>query len=146
MGVVEGLIGLSLVTGAYGIKKSQDAADEGADAAERREKIEQKRADISTARERTKQVRQARIARAQALSQSQSGAGTGGSGLAGTQANIGGSASRSAQFLGQNQALSSEISDLNISSGAKVAKYKSQAALGAGIASAANTALPLFEE
>ncbi len=145
MGTGAELAIVSLVMGAYAAKKNQVAADYAADAAEHREKLEQKRADISTARERTKQVRQARIARAQALSQSQAGAGTGGSGLAGTQANIGGSASRSAQFLGQNQALSSEISDLNISSSAQVAKHKSQAAVGAGISSIASTALPLFE-
>ncbi|MCP3675563.1 MAG: hypothetical protein GY829_13995, partial [Gammaproteobacteria bacterium] len=57
MGTGAELAIVSLVMGAYAAKKNQVASDYAADAAEHREKLEQKRAEISTARERTKQVR-----------------------------------------------------------------------------------------
>ena len=140
-------IGLALVSVAatvYSIDQQQDAAQEAAKANKKNQQLQQKKANVATARERAKQVRQSRIARASALAQSQSGEATGGSGLAGVQANIGGAAARSASFLNKNQEISSEISNLNIKSSSKVAKLQSNAAVGAGIASVANTASGVF--
>lgn len=146
---VEVAIGLAIVSvaaTAYSVYEQNEAAEEASKAAKKRGKLTQKKANLATARERAKQVRASRIARASALAQSQSGEATGGSGLAGAQANIGGSAAKSAQFLNQNQQISSEISNLNITSGAKVAKHQSNAALGAGVAAVANTGGSVFGE
>jgi len=79
------------------------------------ERDRQKQADIATQRERIKQVRTARIKRAQAAAAATVGGGTGGSGLIGVQSNVQQQLGSNLSFLDQNQALSSEISSLNIS-------------------------------
>ena len=143
-GVAIGLALISVAATVYSMDQQQQAAEDQAKANRKSQKLQQKKADIATARERAKQVRASRIARASALAQSQSGEATGGSGLAGAQANIGGSAAKSAQFLNQNAQISSEISNLNIATSKKVAKHGSNAAVGAGVAAVAGTGSDIF--
>ena len=78
------------------------------------ERTKQKRADLQTHRERIKQVRQARIKRAQATAQASGGEGTGGSGLIGFNQNVTNQLSNNLSFLDQNQQLSASISNSNI--------------------------------
>ena len=143
-GYAAAALAVSVVGTVYSISQQNAAAEEQAKANKKGQQLQQKRANLATSRERAKQVRQGRIARAQALAQSQSGEATGGSGLAGVQANIGGAAVRSANFLNQNQQISSEISNLNIKTSSKVAKHGTRAAIGAGIASVAQTSTSVF--
>lgn len=139
-----GLAGFGTAATLYSMDQQQQAAKAQSKANRKSQQLQQKRADVATARERAKQVRASRIARASALAQSTSGEATGGSGLAGVQANIGGSAAKSAQFLNQNQQISSEISNLNISTSRKVAKHTGRAAVGAGATAVAATANSLI--
>ena len=78
------------------------------------ERTRQKRADLQTHRERIKQVRLARIKRAEATAQASGGEGTGGSGLIGFNQNITSQLSSNLSFLDQNQQLSASISNSNI--------------------------------
>jgi len=98
------------------------------------ERDRQKQADIVTQRERIKQVRLARIKRAQAAAAATVSGGTGGSGLIGVQSNVQQQLGSNLSFLDQNQAISAEISRLNIS-GINHANNAAQADAIGGIAS-----------
>ena len=115
---------------AYVADQQQELAEEQAKANEKREALNQRRADVSSARERAKQVRQARAQRAAALAQAQSGEGTGGSGLQGAQANIGAQAGSNVQFLGAQRQISGELSALNVSTANRQARIRGRAAIG----------------
>jgi len=123
----------------YSLDQQKEAAKEQQKRQEKSAKLQQKRADVSTARERAKQVRQARAQRATALASSQSGEGTGGSGLAGAQANIGSQTGSNLSFLSKNQQISKQLSDLNVSSAGSISRANTRAAAGSGVASIATS-------
>jgi len=124
----------------YSADKQRSAAREAQRAAEKRERLNAKKASVASARERAKQVRMARAARASALAQAQTGEGTGGSGLTGAQANIGNQLTANMSFLNKNTQISKQLSDLNISSGRRIASLQGQAAQGGMVSSVATTA------
>ena len=127
----------------YGVNQQNKAAEAAAKNARKVENLQQKRADVTTARARAKQVREARIKRAQAIAQGQGDAGSGGSGLVGAQANISGSLNNNIAFLNKNQAISTEISNLNISSAKSSAKHGSRANNAAAASTVFDTAASL---
>lgn len=118
-----GALFVSAIMGIDAQRKQERAAKRQAKAEEQRQRLEQKRADLRTARERAMAVRRARAARASQLAQATAGgAGTGGSGALGA---MGGTQTQLAQglgFLNQNQQISSQISNLNIAMGHQAAK------------------------
>ena len=131
---------IAAASSAQQAKDQKELAREQARAQERRNRLEQRRADVSTARERAKQVRLARQQRAAALAQAQSGEGTGGSGLAATQANIGSQVGSNVQFLGANQQISKQLSDLNISTTNRQARIKGRIATAGAVQRVATSA------
>ena len=146
MGAEVAYAAIVAVSAYYSYEQQQEAQEEMLEAAEERTELEQKREDINVARERARQVRQARAQRATALAQAQTGAGTGGSGLVGAQANINNAATGNLAFLGQQREISRSISDLNISSAAKVSKYNQRAARGQMVGTIAGAGYDLSKE
>ena len=137
MGVTAAVV--AIAGAAYSYEQQRKAASAQERALREQNKIEEKRADITTARERAKQVREARAQRARALAQAQSGAGTGGSGLTGAQANINNAATGNLVFLGQQRQISSQLSDLNIRTTSKINELNNRAAQGQLVTKAATS-------
>ena len=137
MGFVTGAIAVAGTL--YSLEQQKDAAKEMQKQQKKSAKLQQKKADIGMARERAKQVRRARAQRASALAAGQTGEGTGGSGLAGAQADIGSQLGSNLSFLQKNAQISKQLSDLNVSSGNKISKANTRASYGAGVASVATS-------
>lgn len=146
MGVEVALFAVAVGATAYQIDKQQEAAEEAQEAAEKRAELESKRADLRTARDRARAVRAARAARASALAQGQTGAGQGGSGLTGAQANISSSLNTGLQFMSQNQQISDQISTLNLEASKTQADLNQDIRVAGTVASMANSAQNVFGE
>ena len=137
-------IGVIIASALYSNEQQRKATSEAQRANKKREALATKRANVSTARERAKQIRKARAARATALAQSQSGEGTGGSGLTGVQTSINNNVTGNMSFLNKNIEISKSLSDLNVRSGNRIARHQSNAATGAAIGSAAGSYQDVF--
>ena len=142
--VTTALFVVSTVSTLYAADQQKEATREQSRANERREKLEQKRANAKAARARTQVLRKQRIARAQATASTTADAGGGGSGLLGVQASIQGQAFGNIQFLNQNQNISNQISALNISSGRRISRFQSRALFGQAVSGVSGAAIDIF--
>ena len=140
MGIEVGLLALAAAGTIYSIDQQKEAAKDAQKRSEKSAQLHQKRADVSSARERARQVRQARAQRATAVASAQSGEGTGGSGLAGAQANIGSQTGSNLSFLSKNEQISKQLSDLNVTSAGRISRANTRASVGSGVASIATSA------
>lgn len=138
------LLGVGAAGTAYSIYEQKKASEKMEDQMRQQNRLEQKRADMATARERAKQLRQARAQRAAALAAAQTGEGTGGSGLLGTQQNINAQLGSNLAFLRKNQDISTQLSNLNVNSQASIARSQTRASYGSGVASIAGAAGDVF--
>lgn len=114
MGATAAVLVVSAITTNYQAKKQEQAAEKQQEADEKRAILEKKRAALKSSRARAQAVRAARAAKASALSQSQVGEGTGGSGLVGAQAGTTNQLREGLQFMNANQGISNSISSLNL--------------------------------
>ena len=94
------------------------------------ERLQQKRSDIETQRERVKAIRQSRIANSKIAAASAGGEGDGGSGSIGARAGNTSQTASNLSFLDQQQSLSTSISNLNIASGRHKSKAGTLDAIG----------------
>lgn len=138
------LFATSTASTLYATRQEKKAADAQSAANERREKLEQRRANVQAARERAKVLRQQRIARAQTTASGSAGAGTSPTAISGVRGNIQGQGFGNLQFLNQNQSLSNQISALNISTGRQIAKFQTRANFGSAVSSISGAGASLF--
>ncbi len=106
--------------------KSRNANNRRAEA----ERIRQKQADIQTQRERVKQIREARKARAGVQAATAGGEATGGSGAQGVIQGITSQVSENLSFLDTQQQISGQISDLNVSAAGLDSSAATSTAIG----------------
>jgi len=124
-------LALALAATAVGVGVQVKGQRDAAKASRRSEALRKRQADLESSRERRKVVRQAVIARSQALSGATAQGSQGGSGLQGTMGHI--SSQSSSNLLGINQG--QEIGAGIFKANSDIASGQSMSALGSGISS-----------
>jgi hypothetical protein len=123
------LIGLTVADAAVTRKENREIQRNN----EAAERLKQKRADLRSARARTKALRQARIQRAEVAAQATVGEGTGGSGAVGATAGVTQQLTTNLAFMDINKNISTQLSNLNVASSRTSARAAGRRAIfGAG--------------
>ena len=102
-----------LALSAYGVHKSIEGQKEVAKASKKQERLRKKQADLEANREKRKSIREAIIARSQALSSATNQGAQFGSGLQGGFAQIQGQNANNLLGINQGQELSTQMFSLN---------------------------------
>jgi len=129
-------LGLAVVSTAASMQQSRKAVK----AQERAQRIEQKRQDYTTARERRKQIRSARVAQAQVQAQSQAMGTATTSRTAGISGGIQSELGANISFLDTQAGMTRAIGQQNIAAG----KYQSKAAMFGAVADLSMQGASLF--